>query len=155
MSTMRRVLASIILLAAIAAAVTAAVRWKAATADIDGMLAEHRSLASQMDTTRAALHKTSLRYQGFMKGTSAIPDSLRKIEAGNNMKQSTAYRKAILILEENQRRIDREITRIEKRLSRAREERRKAALVVGVPAGVLLGLALILFMTGRTRRVAP
>ena len=154
MSAMRRTLASIILLAAIAAAVTTAIRWNGATAGIDGMLAERRSLESEMDTTRAELHKTSLRYQGFMKGAGAIPDSLRKIEAGNSMKQSTAYRKAILLLEEDERRIDRAITGIDKRLASARAGRRNSGLAIGALSAVLLGLAMTLFMTGRTRRVA-
>ena len=144
----------IILLAAVAATVTTAIRWKGATAGIDGMLAERQGLVSEMDTTRAELHKTSLRYQGFMRGAGAIPDSLRAFEAGNSMKQSTAYRKAILLLEEEQRRIDREITAIDERLAGAREGRRNSVLATGALSAVLLGLAVTLFMTGGTRRVA-
>lgn len=151
---MRRRLSTLILLLAVATMVTAAVRWRGASGEIAARSAERAALQSEMDTTRTSLRKMSLRYQGFLKGASAVPDSIRLSTAGASMQQSNIYRKNITRLEGEERRLKTMMETIDVRVAEAVAARRRSVLPLAGLAALFLAAGAVLFATERARRVA-
>jgi hypothetical protein len=152
--TMRKI-ASWILLLAVAAGVAGAIRWRGAGSGTAALAGERASLQAELDTTRARLHKESLRYRGFLKGMDAIPDSIRTAQAGETMKQTNLYRKAIENLEGEERHLVAAMRKIDRRIAAAEESRRHSVRPFAVAAAVLLAAGAALHATARLRRVAP
>jgi hypothetical protein len=151
---MMKKIASLLLLLAIAAAITGAIRWRGGSAEIAALNGERAPLQAQLDTTRADLHKTGLRYRGFIQGASAMPDSIRTAEAGETMKQTNLYRKAISRLEGEERRLVVSIDKIDRSLVAATAARRRSARPFALVAALLLVAGGGLYALARQQRVA-
>ena len=107
-----------------------------------------------LDSTRAELRTVSLRYQGFAKSGEAVPDSIRRYEAGTIWRQSQTYANKIYLLERKERDLKLEMTKLRKREGAAKRRR----LVVSIPLAAIgagASLAGILLLTrSRPRPVA-
>jgi hypothetical protein len=110
---------------------------------------------ADLDSTRAELRKTSLRYQGFAKGMPELPDSVRRYEAGATFRQSQVYDKMIYSLEIRERDLKLEIIRLTKKQAAAARRARaiSAPLAGGGALAVLAGL--LVLARSRARPVAP
>jgi hypothetical protein len=107
-----------------------------------------------LDSTRAELHVVSLRYQGLAKRGQAVPDSIRRYEAGTVHKQGQIYENKIYLLERKERDLNFDMIRLRRREDAAR----RRVLLVSLPlaaVGAGASLAGILRLTrARPRPVA-
>lgn len=152
---MRRRLAILFFLLALAAAVAAAGRWRGSAGEMAALSAQRAALETELDTTRASLHKASLRFQAFRNSIDAVPDSVRMFGAGDIMQRQTVFLKKIVTLEGEERRIEIAIGRIATRYAEATGARRRVVLPLAALAVLLLGAGTVLFAAERARRLAP
>jgi hypothetical protein len=107
-----------------------------------------------LDSTRAELHDVSLRYQGLTKRGQAVPDSIRRYEAGTVHKQGEIYGNKIYVLERKERDLNFDMTTLRRREDAAR----RRGLMVSLPlaaVGAGASLAGVLLLTrARPRPVA-
>ena len=107
-----------------------------------------------LDSTRAELREVSLRYQGLTQRGQAVPDSIRRYEAGTIYRQGQVYENKIYVLERKERDLNFEMRTLRKREDAAR----RRGLVVSLPlaaVGAGASLAGILLLTrARPRPVA-
>lgn len=110
---------------------------------------------ADLDSTRAELLTTGLRYRGYLQGMEAIPDTVRMFGGGIIMDEGKKYDKKIHILEFKERDLNLKITRLKKNLAAGKRHAwMSAAPFLG--AGVLMLLAgAVLSTPSRTRPVAP
>jgi len=151
---MRKFLSNLMLIAAVALLIVAVVRWRGTAAQLATLAAQKSDLSTELDTTRAALYKASLRYQGFLKGRSNIPDSLRAAEAGRSVEAGKAHRKTIMSLEGDEERIVRQIKKLDRSAQATRAEQRRTALPLLVASLILAAAGGFLLSLARARRVA-
>jgi hypothetical protein len=152
---MRKWLSIILFAAALAALAAAAAQWQRGAAGLATLSERRAGLATDLDSTRARLYQTSLRYQGFQRGQAAVPDSIRRAQAKTVMDQAMAYRKAVFALETKEKELERSIRKLDTRAARDTTARRNAALPFVAAGVVLLAAAGVLFANARSRRVAP
>lgn len=151
---MKKKLAFLCVLLAVAAVVVAAALWRGAGAEIAAQSVRRASLAAELDTTRTSLRKASLRFQGFQRGMDAVPDSVRLATAGATMQQSNVYRKNIERLEGEERRILTMLRKTEAQVAEITASRRRSALPLAVLAAIFSAAGAVLFAAERSRRVA-
>jgi len=107
-----------------------------------------------LDSTRAELRTVSLRYQGFAQGNSAIPDSIRRYEAGTIWRQSQLYENTLYLPERKERDLKMEMTKFRKQ---ERTAKRRQLATSGPLAAIGAGASLagiILLTRSRPRLVA-
>jgi len=151
---MLKKLASLLILLAVVATIAGGIRWRGAGTSIGALNRDRAGLQTQLDTTRTSLHRVSLRYRGFQQGMQSIPDSLRKAQAGESMNQDRIYRKTLMNLEGEERRLTIAIKKIDRKIDTVVAARRQAARPFAIAVTVLVVAAGVLFATGRRRRVA-
>lgn len=151
---MRRRLALLFLLIAVAAVTVALVRWRGGSAEVAALAEGRAAMETELDTTRASLHKASLRFQGFQKGMDSVPDSVRMFAGGVIMQQSGMYRKNIVTLEADERRLEIAIRKQDARIAAAADTRRRTTLPFAILAALLTATGAVLFAADRARRVA-
>jgi hypothetical protein len=152
---LRILLAVLLLLGALVSLGAGAARWQDGGGEITSLAQEKTALETQLDTTRTALHRASLRYQGFQKGMSAVPDTVRRYSGNVIIRESAMHRTTINNLEDTERDLIRRIARTERAITAARESRRRAAVPAGVAGALLLAAGAALLATRRGSRVVP
>jgi hypothetical protein len=132
----------------------ASVAWQETAPAMSEIHTERTGLETSLDSIRADLYKTSLRFQGFQKNMDAIPDTVRRFGGNIIMDQNKLYRKKILTLEADEDRDERRLKKLAAREAELLVERRKKAVPLGV-VGLVLAIAGVgTLLSARPRRVA-